>query len=84
MILSSLLHAGRKDEVIPFGDTVPGVSICEDAWNDKAYWRTARYQQDPINEQVSAGAQLLINLSASLKERKPERRLQLLQARTTP
>lgn len=45
------------------------VTICEDAWNDKNYWprRNARllYARDPVAEQMAAGAELLLNLSAS-------------------
>ncbi len=45
------------------------VTICEDAWNDKKFWprRHARllYSRDPVAEQMAAGAELLINISAS-------------------
>ncbi|HSA59811.1 MAG TPA: NAD+ synthase [bacterium] len=42
-----------------------GVSICEDAWNDKLFWEKRLYPRDPIEEQVGKGAKLLLNLSAS-------------------
>lgn len=46
-------------------NTKMGISICEDAWNDSSYWERPLYNQDPISDQVKAGAKILINLSAS-------------------
>src|SRR5262245_17378067 len=42
-----------------------GVSICEDIWNDRDFWKRRRYHHDPIEELDSTGAQLVVNLSAS-------------------
>ncbi len=43
-----------------------GLTICEDLWNDKDFWRTRRlYRDDPGETLVSRGATLLVNLSAS-------------------
>ena len=42
-----------------------GISICEDVWNDRDFWKRRRYHQDPIEALVEAGAQSIINLSAS-------------------
>lgn len=42
-----------------------GISICEDIWNDRDFWRRRRYHADPIEELVRAGARAVINLSAS-------------------
>ena len=42
-----------------------GISICEDVWNDRNFWQRRRYQQDPIETLVAAGAQAILNLSAS-------------------
>ena len=42
-----------------------GVSICEDLWNDKQFWRQPRYLRDPIEELAEKGAELIVNLSAS-------------------
>ncbi len=41
------------------------VTICEDLWNDKDYWPHRLYPVDPVEAAVCAGAQLLVNLSAS-------------------
>ena len=42
-----------------------GVSICEDIWNDRDYWKRRRYHHDPIDELARVGATCVINLSAS-------------------
>jgi len=41
------------------------VTICEDLWNDKDYWPHRLYPVDPVEAAVAAGAQVLLNLSAS-------------------
>jgi NAD+ synthase (glutamine-hydrolysing) len=42
-----------------------GISICEDMWNDADFWPHRLYRNDPIESLVSAGAEILINVSAS-------------------
>ena len=42
-----------------------GISICEDVWNDRDFWERPRYHQDPIKALAEAGAQAILNLSAS-------------------
>jgi NAD+ synthase/NAD+ synthase (glutamine-hydrolysing) len=43
-----------------------GVTICEDAWNDKSFWqRRLLYKIDPVDELLRAGANLMLNISAS-------------------
>lgn len=42
-----------------------GLTICEDAWNDKQFWERSRYTRDPVEELVEHGIDLLVNLSAS-------------------
>jgi len=42
-----------------------GISICEDAWHEAELWSTPHYARDPLAELVDAGADLLINVSAS-------------------
>jgi NAD+ synthase/NAD+ synthase (glutamine-hydrolysing) len=42
-----------------------GISICEDVWNDRDFWSRRRYHHDPIEELVEAGADAIVNLSAS-------------------
>ncbi len=42
-----------------------GISICEDIWNDRDFWKRRRYHHDPIDELARAGAEAIVNLSAS-------------------
>ncbi len=42
-----------------------GISICEDIWNDRDFWKRRRYHADPIEELVGDGVKAIINLSAS-------------------
>ncbi len=42
-----------------------GVTICEDAWNDKNFWKQQLYRRDPIEETVQAGATVILNIAAS-------------------
>jgi NAD+ synthase (glutamine-hydrolysing) len=42
-----------------------GVSICEDLWNDDQLIGRRLYQHDPIAMLAEAGAQLMVNISAS-------------------
>jgi NAD+ synthase/NAD+ synthase (glutamine-hydrolysing) len=52
-------------QVLDIDDTRVGISICEDIWNDRDFWQRRRYHHDPILELVRAGAQAIVNLSAS-------------------
>ena len=42
-----------------------GISICEDAWNDKQFWERSRYSRDPVEELAAQDIDLLVNISAS-------------------
>jgi NAD+ synthetase len=42
-----------------------GISVCEDIWNDADFWPTRLYREDPIEKLVAAGAEILVNISAS-------------------
>lgn len=46
-------------------DRTFGVSICEDLWAQPGFEEAALYHQDPIAAAVNAGAQAILNLSAS-------------------
>jgi NAD+ synthase (glutamine-hydrolysing) len=41
------------------------VTICEDIWNDKNFWKKQLYTRDPAEESVAAGARILINIASS-------------------
>ncbi len=42
-----------------------GLSICEDIWNDADFWPHRLYGFDPVARLVSAGAEIILNISAS-------------------
>jgi len=46
-------------------NTKIGVTICEDLWNDQAFWGQRHYPIDPLANLVSQGVDLVVNLSAS-------------------
>src|SRR5712671_403786 len=52
-------------QVLDIGGQRLGVSVCEDIWNDRDYWKRRRYHHDPVEELVTAGATTVVNLSAS-------------------
>jgi NAD+ synthase (glutamine-hydrolysing) len=42
-----------------------GVAVCEDFWNDKTFWRERLYTNDPADELIELGAEVLISINAS-------------------
>ena len=42
-----------------------GVPICEDFWNDKTFWKQRLYANDPADELIEMGADILISINAS-------------------
>ena len=42
-----------------------GVTICEDLWNEDAFWGQRAYEVNPTAEVVATGVDLVVNLSAS-------------------
>jgi NAD+ synthetase len=55
----------RDIHLLEFRDSKFGVTICEDAWNDKDFWVHRLYEFDPVEENVKLGAEIIINISAS-------------------
>jgi NAD+ synthase/NAD+ synthase (glutamine-hydrolysing) len=56
---------GYGPQVFQLDGVTIGVSICEDIWNDTDFRNNQRYQVDPVQELVQAGAGIIVNLSAS-------------------
>ena len=46
-------------------DKVIALTICEDAWNDRKFWKKRLYQRDPVEELFAAGGEILICVNAS-------------------
>ena len=42
-----------------------GVAVCEDFWNDKTFWRERLYINDPADELIEMGADVLVSINAS-------------------
>ncbi|MFM1767971.1 MAG: hypothetical protein RJA22_500 [Verrucomicrobiota bacterium] len=53
------------NEPVPFRGRKLGLTICEDVWNDEDFWADRRYRRNPAADLVRAGADLLLNVSAS-------------------
>jgi NAD+ synthase (glutamine-hydrolysing) len=54
-----------KQELLPFCGRQVGLTICEDAWNDKSFWNRQLYGFDPVEALMRGGGNLLLNISAS-------------------
>jgi NAD+ synthase (glutamine-hydrolysing) len=57
--------AASKQELLPFCGRQVGLTICEDAWNDKSFWDRQLYGFDPVEALMRGGGNLLLNISAS-------------------
>src|SRR3954470_9523441 len=65
---SRYFEPGPKDEhenLVRIGDMTIGQSICEDLWNDEQMIARRLYHQNPISDLIAAGAEVLVNCSAS-------------------
>jgi NAD+ synthase (glutamine-hydrolysing) len=52
-------------QILERGGRRLGISICEDVWNDRDFWKRRRYHHDPIEDLIRDGADAIVNLSAS-------------------
>ena len=55
----------RSQKVIELDGVRLGISICEDAWNDKNFWPRRLYSVDPMEELMRQSPAIHINLSSS-------------------
>jgi NAD+ synthase (glutamine-hydrolysing) len=56
---------GRERHLFPTEDGELGVAVCEDFWNDKTFWRERLYSNDPADELIEMGADVLVSINAS-------------------
>ncbi len=54
----------ERNEPVVFAGKRLGITICEDIWNQETF-TPRRYPHNPVDELVQAGAEILLNLSAS-------------------
>ncbi len=50
---------------VEFNGIKIGLTVCEDIWNDEDFWKERRYRIDPATALINAGAQMIVNVSAS-------------------
>ena len=65
---SRYFEPGPKNEtenLVRIGDVTVGQSICEDLWNDEKMDTRRLYHENPIANLIAAGAEILVNSSAS-------------------
>ncbi len=55
----------EQRNIVTVGGRPMGLSICEDLWNDERLIPRRLYHQNPITDLVAAGAQVVLNISAS-------------------
>ncbi|MDX6444703.1 MAG: hypothetical protein QOH71_1777 [Blastocatellia bacterium] len=56
---------GQKRTLFQIGETKLGIAVCEDFWNDKTFWKQRLYPNDPAQELIEMGAELLVSINAS-------------------
>ena len=54
-----------RQQILEFEGERLAITICEDAWNDKAFWPNRFYPVDPVEELASQHPTMLLNISAS-------------------
>ena len=55
----------RSQQLFPFCGNRMVLTICEDAWNDKAFWAKRLYTVDPVEKLIQSGGNFVLNISAS-------------------
>ncbi len=55
----------RERRLFNFDETRLGIAVCEDFWNDKTFWKQRLYANDPAEELIQMGANLLVSINAS-------------------
>ena len=70
----------KAPTLVRLGGRRIGLTICEDLWNDKDFFRARRlYSDDPGERLLARGADLIVNVSASpFSEGKPRLRRRML------
>jgi NAD+ synthase (glutamine-hydrolysing) len=56
---------GEREFLCTVRNKQVALTICEDAWNDRRFWKQRLYQRDPVEELFEAGGEILICINAS-------------------
>jgi NAD+ synthase (glutamine-hydrolysing) len=62
---SRYFQPAHTQYVFPLNAARLGITVCEDVWNDKSFWKQRLYERDPVSELVGKGSQIILNLSSS-------------------
>ena len=57
--------ADERNQIVEIDGVKVGISICEDLWNDERYLSRRLYHLNPMADLDAAGAELMVNCSAS-------------------
>jgi NAD+ synthase (glutamine-hydrolysing) len=55
----------EREFLCPLRGRLTALTICEDAWNDRQYWRERLYSRDPVEELFAGGAEMMVCINAS-------------------
>jgi NAD+ synthase/NAD+ synthase (glutamine-hydrolysing) len=55
----------EREFLCPLRGRPMALTICEDAWNDRQYWKQRLYARDPVEELFGAGAEMMVCINAS-------------------
>lgn len=55
----------QQRRIFEVNGTKLGVVVCEDFWNDKTFWKERLYENDPTDEVVAMGADVIVSINAS-------------------
>jgi len=55
----------EREFLCPLRGRSTALTICEDAWNDRQYWKQRLYSRDPVEELFGAGAEMMVCINAS-------------------
>jgi NAD+ synthase/NAD+ synthase (glutamine-hydrolysing) len=56
---------GTRQSIWSLGTENLALTICEDSWNDKLFWKQQLYSRDPVDELMREGGSLLISINSS-------------------
>ncbi len=72
----------HQRRLFDLNETKLGIAVCEDFWNDKTFWKQRLYPNDPAQELIEMGAQLLVSINASpFNKGKPRMRCDMVSHR---
>ena len=62
---SRYFQPAHTQYVFRLNDRSLGITVCEDIWNDKSFWKQRLYERDPVSELVGKGSEIILNISSS-------------------